>query len=159
MVAPPHRDAGVTPACTEFLRSSNPRTLTCCRCGRPDILHPEPEPDGTRPRDVHLERQLTDLAAKAAGFFDTLGRGDDGGLRDFADIRAWPGGVRVDLDPFQEVAEELADASSYALWGIEREYAKVLDGSDPEALDRYAMLLQGLSHLIAAWHAFRTVPQ
>lgn len=116
-----------------------------------------PQSADWRPRNRQIEAELVDTAARAAGFFDSEGRGDDGGMRAFADKRAHQGGVRRNLDAFQEVAEELADALNYSVWGIEPIWQRVLDG-EPEAMDDYSRLLQGLSHLIAAWHAFRTVP-
>lgn len=119
--------------------SPNPR-IKCARCYRPDLCS-KPK---RRPRDKGLELELTALAAKAVGH-DT-----DYGLRDFADRRALPGGVRADLDCTREIAEELADASNYALWGIERIYNRVLAG-DVEVLDDYERLMRAHSKIIEAW--------
>lgn len=98
-----------------------------------------------------------DTAARAAGFFDTQGAGDDAGLSAFADQRAWPGGVRADIDGVREAGEEFADARNYLLWEIERIYADVVRG-EPEALDRYSMLFGALSALVVCWHALHRVP-
>ena len=99
-----------------------------------------------RARDHQLERELGELAAKAAGFFDTHG------LDSFADHRAHPGGVRESIDPVREMREEIADARNYACWGIEPLWEAYLAG-DHDAGKRVAKLLDSLSHLIAAWHA------
>lgn len=154
--------------------SPNPR-VKCARCYRPELCTEksgvtpgESNPDGgttglvgqvappptlpatdhTRPRDMDLERTLIDTAARAAGHTT------DYGLRDFADARAWPGGVR-DMDFDQEIAEELADASSYAVWSIETIYDQVIAG-DPLALDRYERTMRALAKIIEAWKELRT---
>lgn len=98
-----------------------------------------------------LERRLTTLAARSVGAEPAAVA-----LRQFADARAWPGGVRTDLDPTQECAEELADASSYLLWGIERVYDAVLAG-DPVACDEYERLMRALGGVVLAWRALHTV--
>ena len=157
----------MSPACLEFLPSSNPRIRTCCRCGRPEGHHPAAEPPQApspqrsdvrlRARNHALEAELVDTAARAAGFFDTQGNGDDGGLSRFADARAWPGGVRADLDGVREASEEFADARNYLVWEIERIYARVIEG-ERDALDRYSQLFGALSALVNAWHALHRVP-
>ena len=108
-----------------------------------------------RPRDLALERQLTDLAAKAAGRFGPDGEGDDGGILRFAHHRALPGGVRVSMEPVQEISEELADALNYAVWGIERVYSEFLAGDD-EATHMYDRLMRCAVHLVEAWHELHT---
>jgi hypothetical protein len=117
-----------------------------------------PLPD-TRPRARALERHLTALAAQAAGFIDTAPDGscvgDTLGLDGFADARAWPGGVRCDLDGDREAAEEYADARNYHVWTIERIYQRFLDG-EPSAAEVYERHMRALSHLLAAWHALHT---
>ena len=156
-------------ACTAFLLSPNPRTRSCCRCGRPEQHHvPEPTEHPaagapTRARDLGLERYLMDIAAKAAGCTmpdpeDPMSViGDDRGLSAFADVRAWPGGVRADVDGVVEASEEFADARNYLLWEIERIYSRVIEG-EPESLDRYSQLFGALSALVVAWHALHRVP-
>lgn len=115
-------------------------------------------PPGTRfiGRNIPLERELAGLAAQAAGFTkpgpDGRPAGDDGGLRAFADRRAWGCGVREDLEPLRETGEELADASSYLIWGIVRIYPAYLAG-DPDAAQEYGRHMRALSLVIAAWHA------
>lgn len=145
----PMTHTGVTrkgaPGC--FLASPNPRNNSCLRCGklqcRPKLDQPVTE-NGTTPRNIPLERELTALAAQAAG------HETDYGLRDFADARAWPGGVRKDLDCTREIAEEISDASNYAVWGIERIYDRVLAG-DPAVLDDYERLMRAHAKIIEAW--------
>lgn len=102
-----------------------------------------------RPRDARLERELVALAVQAAGVTSDLG------LREYADHRALPGGVRLDLDPIAEAREELADACNYLIWGIEPLYARYLAG-DPEAADLYERMMRTLSGVIAAWCALHT---
>lgn len=103
-----------------------------------------------RPRDVALERRLTTLAAKAVGSEPAAAS-----LSAFADERAWPGGVRTELDPTQEAREELADCRSYLVWGIERVYAEVLAG-DPVACDEYERLMRALGAVVSAWRELHT---
>lgn len=107
-----------------------------------------------RPRDLALERELTELAARHAGHttLDPAGRvvGNVAGLDDFADVRAHPGGVRRrDLD--REAREELADCRNYLVWAIEADYAGYLAG-DLDAGRRVAHRLAALSKVIGAWH-------
>jgi hypothetical protein len=101
-----------------------------------------------RERDLTLERHLTNLAARSIGLRDAAS------LSAFADHRAWPGGVRLDLDPIREIREELADARNYAVWGIERIYQRFLAG-DPDVLDEYGKLMDCLSNVCRAWEALR----
>jgi len=108
-----------------------------------------------RPRDLALERRLTDLAARAAGRYDQNGDGDDGGILRFAHHRALPGGVRNSMEPVQEISEELADALNYAVWGIERVYAQFLAGDD-EATHQYDRLMRCAVKLVDAWHELHT---
>lgn len=99
----------------------------------------------TRPRDHAVERDLIDLAARAAGY------SDDGGLIAYAEHRAMPGGVRVGVDWDQEAREELADASHYLRWGIQTVYAGFLAG-DLEAGEAYERRMRALAGVIRAWH-------
>jgi hypothetical protein len=105
-----------------------------------------------RPRNLDLERELVELAARSAGFYDVHGNGDPAGIDDFADRRALPGGVRIGLDPEREALEELADARNYLVWGCERDYQAYLDG-DAVAGDRVRRRLEALSGVLRAWHA------
>ena len=98
-----------------------------------------------RPRDLALERELTDIAVRAAGFTD------DGGLGRFADSRALPGPVQQARNFRLEALEEVADQRNYCLWGIEAIYHLVLAG-DPDALEEYRMLMGGLQGAIYSWH-------
>jgi hypothetical protein len=118
------------------------------------VAHHAPAED-RRPRDVPLELRLTDIAARAAGRFTQDGDGDDGGLYRFASARALPGGIRRDLDAILEISEELADALNYALWGIERSYARFL-GGDHAAEQAYDRLMRCATCLIDAWHELHT---
>lgn len=103
-----------------------------------------------RPRNVALERHFTEIAARAAAL-----PGAQHTLDAFADQRAWPGGVREDLDSDRETAEELADARHYLVWGLVPLYERAAAG-DPAVLDAYERRLRALSHVIAAWHALHT---
>jgi hypothetical protein len=102
----------------------------------------------TRPRNVPLEVELVDLAARAAGY------PSDAGLSRFADARAWPGGVnpRTPDGWRQEVAEELADARNYLLWEIEEVYEQVLAGGG-DACTVYERNMRVLTAVLAAWWA------
>lgn len=102
-----------------------------------------------RPRDLPLERHITDLAARAAGL------PSDRGLRHFADRRAWPGGVRTPRDWDQEAAEEIADCSSYLLWGCIEEYDGYLAG-EPVATARFERRLRALRRQVESWHELFT---
>lgn len=78
--------------------------------------------------------------------------GDSCGIDEYADHRAWPGGVRLELDPDVEAAEELADCRSYLLWGLVP-LAERFEAGDPDAAELYARRLRALSYVIRAWHA------
>lgn len=101
-----------------------------------------------RDRNLEVEAHLMRAAVRATR------HADDGGLSAFADSRAWPGGVRTDLDPDGETREELADARNYLVWGLERDFAAYLRG-DAVATVRYARRLRALSAVIEAWQALR----
>jgi hypothetical protein len=108
-----------------------------------------------RARDIQLERYLTSIAAQAVGHTklkDGTVVGDTGGLDEFADGRAHPGGVRASMDYDREIAEELADARNYAVWGIEPYWAEVRAGESRYTAD-YERRMRALSHLVAAWYA------
>lgn len=104
-----------------------------------------------RPRNLSLERHLTETAAKAAGL------PDGNALSHFADSRALPGGVRPGLQSRQEIAEELADARNYAVWGIEPLW-EAYQAGDTEATQEVAQLLHALSLIVAAFHGLQTEP-
>lgn len=108
-----------------------------------------------RPRDHARERSITELAARAAGFFDADGRGQTFGLDDFADHRALPGGVRSGVDWTEEGREECADLRSYLVWRIE-EVLPGVERGDSDACDVYARHMAALSGLIAVWHALHS---
>lgn len=133
-------------ACPGYMPSANPRTRGCERCGLLPKHHVKTAEVGKRPRDLGLERKLTEIAAKSAGLHSTAG------LDDFADRRAHPGGVREALDAVQEAAEELADARNYLTWGIERVYDAMLAG-DSEATATYERLMRSLAGVVVAWDA------
>lgn len=99
-----------------------------------------------RARDLDLERRLTALAAQAAGFTT------DGDLGPFADGRAHPGGVRETFDAKIEIAEELADARNYCVWGIERVWDGYIAG-DAQAASEYSRYMACLVGVVTAWHA------
>lgn len=96
-------------------------------------------------RQPALERELVSTACCAAGL-----QGDRG-LNEFADSRAHPGPVRLPRDFDREVAEELADARNYLVWGIAEIYQAFLAG-EPLALDVYERRMRCLSALVVAWH-------
>lgn len=138
----------------EHLASPNPRSKgSCVKCGR--LIDPPRPPD--RPRNIPLERKLTRDAAKEAGFKVEAGGqtvGDDGALTEWAEYRAWPGGVRAEMDEVREVREELADARNYLVWACERVHDRFLEG-EPLACDEFARNMNALSLIIKAWHALR----
>lgn len=144
-----------------FRVPADPRHLhACATCGlgpgHPRHDHPAAGNGRLRARDLRLERELIDLAARAAGRFDADGAGDDGGLWVSANARAWPGGVRDDLDTDREAIEEFADGANYLLWGIERVHAAFLAG-DPDATDRYERWMRTLAKLVDLWHELHTL--
>jgi hypothetical protein len=96
-------------------------------------------------RDVRLERELVDLAARAASL------NGDAGLSAFADARSWPGPVRDGLDWDSEAREELADCRNYLCWGVQEVHARMLAG-DPRAADEYERRMRALSAVVKAWH-------
>jgi len=100
-----------------------------------------------RPRNVELERQLTDMAVQTLE-----GITNDGGLSDFADRRALPGGVRIAMDWRREAMEELADCRNYLAWGGETFWDGYQAG-DPEAGKQVAQGLTALAAVVRAWHA------
>ena len=100
-------------------------------------------------RDLALERELVDIAARAAGLPIDLG------LNEFAEYRAHPGPVRLPRDFDREVAEELADARSYLVWAVQRDYDRFLAG-DPAATDAYERRMRCLSALVIAWRELHT---
>lgn len=134
----------------EHAKPADPRkthidgSFSCVKCGR--LV----DDAGLRPRDEALERQLTRLAARSVGCEAAASS-----LRAFADARAWPGGVRPGLDPTQECAEELGDASNYLLWGVERIYPSMVAG-DPGACDEYERLMRALGAVVLAWRELNT---
>jgi hypothetical protein len=98
-------------------------------------------------RNFELERELTDLAARAAGYLN------DGGLGRFADLRAAPfGGVRTNLNSDREFCEEAADGRNYLVWGLVQARDGYLRG-EPDATDDYERRLRALSHLVGAFQA------
>lgn len=113
--------------------------------------------NGLLARDLPLEAHLMDIAARAAECFDADGNGYDAGLSAFADARAWPGGVRADMDGKQEAREEFADARNYLVWEIRKLWPLVEQG-EPEALDEYSQLMGALSGLVTVWHRLHHIP-
>jgi hypothetical protein len=107
-------------------------------------------------RDLALERYLSGLAARAAGYLrampDGSVQGDTGGLDEFADARAWSGGVRASIDARREIQEELADARHYAVWGIQQIWDAYRAG-DSAAAREYDRYMRALQHIVEAWHA------
>jgi hypothetical protein len=134
---------------------------SCVVCGKVPEAHAVVDPDSqfngaaVRPRNLKLEAQLTDLAARAAGRFTASGDGDDRGLLALAQSRALPGGVRENLEAVREIGEEAADALNYANWGIEKVYEDFLAG-DHDAADTYDRLMRFSSRLVDAWHELHT---
>lgn len=137
--------------CSGYVASANPRNRGCDKCGLLPRYHPIQEgfhPPGvkTHPRNVELERRLSDVSARS------LGLNGDMGLRDFADARAWPGGVRAGLNATQEAGEELGDASNYLLWRVEQIYGSV-EAGESESTAEYERLMRAHAHVVAAWAA------
>ena len=102
-------------------------------------------------RDEALERHLLHIACRAAGV------SSDAGLGQYAGSRAWPTGIRPDLDAFEETRQEIGDGVNYTRFGIQLIYPLVVAG-EPEALDRYSMLMGGLQGLVDSWHRLHRVP-
>lgn len=108
-----------------------------------------------RERDIPLERHLAELAAEAAGFAvpdpERPGRmkGEDGGLRKFADARTQPGPIR-ERHFFQDAGEEIADLANYATWQAQKHYPGYLAG-DPEHADEFARYMDVLAGAVTLW--------
>ena len=102
-------------------------------------------------RDEALERHLLAIACRAAGV------SGDAGLGAFAASRAWPGGIRPDIDAFEETRQEIGDGVNYTRFGIQLIYPLVVAG-ETDALDRYSMLMGGLKGLVGSWHDLHRVP-
>jgi hypothetical protein len=154
------------------VEAANPRKKgVCLRCSEyerglacPDpIRTPETvqewveELRPSRERDLDLERELTLLAAKAAGFtkLDASGKpiGDDRGLSDYADDRAHPGGLRV-RNFTQEGREEAADGRNYCTWEIQPIYEGFQAG-EPDAAELYYLHMEALRGFLIAYDALR----
>lgn len=130
----------------EHLPSSIPNAKgSCVKCGR---LIPPPD---KRPRNIDLERMLTEQAAIAAG---GVGPVPDGGLVALSEARAWPGGVRRNVNWTREGQEEGADWRWYLLQPVIENWDAYLAG-DPEACDIVARHMNALMLIIKAWHALR----
>jgi hypothetical protein len=116
-------------------------------CHTPPIIH---SPPPRRPRNLPLERQITDMAAKAVD-----ASWDGGPLSDYAHERAAPfGGVRTNLDWRREVKEELADARNYICWGLE-EVWEAYEAGDVLAGEQVVHGLTALSGVLRAWDALQ----
>lgn len=127
----------MTRCATGCQRSTTPNARgSCVKCGH--AMPPE------RARNVPLERELTRLAARAAGYTD-----GPLGLDDVADHRAHPGGVRS-RDFEREAREELADCRSYLVWACEPVWEAHLAG-DPEASATVERCLRALAGVVTAW--------
>lgn len=105
-----------------------------------------------RPRDFARERGITELAARAGGFFDADGNGRTFGLDEYSDHRALPGGVRTGIDWTEEGRQEAADLRNYLVWRIE-EVMPGVEAGDSDCCDVYARHMAALTGLIAVWHA------
>jgi hypothetical protein len=112
-----------------------------------------------RERDPGLERQLTDLAALAAGYRKPgpVGRlvADDHGLRDYADHRTHPGPLRTPRDWDQEAREEMADCANYLVWGLVEDYDGYVAG-EPVATARFERRLRALVKQVESWRDLHT---
>lgn len=106
--------------CPGYLKPSNPRHTTCCRCGRGPEKHSTSEGDTVRQRNLLFERDITRKCAE--------GVADPTGLIQHAETRArtlsqeyvhHPELVQVGRDRIQDVREELADARNHLCWGLE----------------------------------------
>lgn len=107
-----------------------------------------PSPAQLRNRDLGVERELANIAVKAAGLTH------DHGLWEFANFRALPGGVRV-RELFPEAREELADCFNYLVWHAEQYYDDHLNG-DPQASDEYEWSMRALADLMKLWVTLHT---
>lgn len=124
-----------------FETSSNPRMWRACvKCARVPEAHPKPE---GRPRNPAAEREIVELAGRAAGLPDAVGES----LWRYANGRCAPGPVRLGLDWKDEARQELGDASNYLAWWIEALEAR----GDDEALEDRACALHVLSAVLLAW--------
>ena len=102
------------------------------------------------PRDLNLERTLTDIAARSAGLSPSVASS----LCGYSDARAEPGAVRQrDMD--EETRQELGDGRNYLLWGIQPIYDLVIAG-DPQASADYERRMRTLARLTQAWAELHT---
>jgi hypothetical protein len=145
--------AGVPMSCEHEPNTTPNAQGACVKCGLriPESWVPLIE---VWPRNVELERMLTEKAASAAGYHGPNGEGDDAGMTSWSEHRTLPGGVRARTDEgfVREVREEYADARNYLVWGVERYYDRYLAG-DPLACDKVARNMNSLKFLMGAWHA------
>lgn len=95
-----------------------------------------------------MERQITATVLQAAGV-------SPGGLDEYSDHRAAPGGLTVPRDWKQEIREELADAWNYGKWDACEQYPGFLAG-DPEACHQYEQTLRAMVHVARAWRELHT---
>ena len=125
--------------------SNNPRYKGRCDCGK--RIHHFMHPAKVVPRNLALERELLEIATRAAGL------PDDAGLGALAHARAHAGGIRT-RDFTAETMEEYADAANYLRWEIQKWWTAYLHG-DHQAADTVRRHLASLSALVGAAHALR----
>lgn len=105
-------------------------------------------------RDLAYERELTDLAAQAAGVPEAAAS-----ITRYADARAWPGGIRGrTLDQWRvEIEQELADARSYVVFLL-TVIRPSFEAGECWACDAYVQSMGCLVGVLQAWAALHTDP-
>lgn len=102
----------------------------------------------SRPRNLRLEQELIDMAAKSQGLTT------DGGLGMYANWRAKPGDVFI-KDRSEDTRKDIADAANRILFDLEMINESYMAG-DAQAADDYERLMRALSYQIASWCAYHT---
>ena len=104
-------------------------------------------------RDPAHERQLVELAARAAGTPNAVS------ILSFAQARMLDGGIRPrSIEQWrQEIREELADAVNYCCWTILAIRA-AFDAGEQWACDLYVQTMGALVGVLIAWDALHRQP-
>lgn len=107
-----------------------------------------------RDRDLAHEREMMDLAARAAGVVAA-----EESLSAFADSRALPGGLRPrSIEGWRrEIEEELADARNYCVWML-LSIRPSFEKGESWACDCYVQALGCLVGVLSAWQALHRTP-
>lgn len=131
-------------ACERPVVVTDPRHAGYCgRCGRriPDTVPAVAEPH-TYPRDRMYEQSFAHAAGHHAGLAAHAAM-----LRELADKRTMPGGLRRTADWRAETIEELADALNYLTWRCQQTQADELG----PAYDEHLALVEAAGHIVRAY--------